>query len=125
MVKVRSLPRPLNLFKNLAVVPKACWIARICEREGIGHVHAHWLSSSATAALVVHLLQPEIPFSLTAHRGDIDLRNMIPTKVARAAFVRCGDSAAAAEVRAWCPSRGVKKSSCATWGPISPPSPLR
>lgn len=49
---------------------KAGVIADHVQREGIGHVHAHFASSAASVALDVHRLTG-VPYSLTAHAKDI------------------------------------------------------
>jgi colanic acid/amylovoran biosynthesis glycosyltransferase len=49
---------------------KAGMIADHVQREGIGHVHAHFASSAASVALDVHRLTG-VPYSVTAHAKDI------------------------------------------------------
>jgi colanic acid/amylovoran biosynthesis glycosyltransferase len=49
---------------------KAGVIADHVQREGIGHVHAHFASSAASVALDVHRLTG-VPYSVTAHAKDI------------------------------------------------------
>lgn len=78
---------PRIFFKNLAVFPKGLWLARVSRRRGIEHIHAHWASTSATAAMVASLVSG-IPWSLTAHRWDICEDNLLRLKAESAAFVR-------------------------------------
>jgi glycosyltransferase involved in cell wall biosynthesis len=55
--------------------------------RGITHVHAHFATHPAVAALIVHRLTG-IPFSFTAHGHDLHVdRRMLDTKVQAAAFV--------------------------------------
>jgi glycosyltransferase involved in cell wall biosynthesis len=61
---------PRVSFKSLALFPKSVYCARIAEREGIRHIHAHFVNYPATAAYIVHRLTG-IPFSATAHAHDI------------------------------------------------------
>ena len=79
-------PRRVRL-KNVAVFPKALALAQRARAEGIEHIHAYWLSTPATVALVVSRLTG-IPWSATAHRWDIYEGNMIPAKLSAARFVR-------------------------------------
>jgi glycosyltransferase involved in cell wall biosynthesis len=86
------------LLKNLAVVPKAFWLARLARREGAEHVHAHWAGTSATLAMLAARLAG-IPWSLTAHRWDIAERNLLRQKSRDACFVRAISEHGAAELR--------------------------
>jgi colanic acid/amylovoran biosynthesis glycosyltransferase len=72
---------------NLAVVPKALAVAHEVRRLGIDHVHAAWLTTPATVALIVHRLTG-VPFSLTAHQHDIFSGNLLARKIAAARFTR-------------------------------------
>jgi glycosyltransferase involved in cell wall biosynthesis len=78
---------PVNLLKNLAVLPKALWISRLVRKRGCTHIYAHWASTTATMALVAHRFSG-VPWSFTAHRGDITLNNLLQVKIAGASFVR-------------------------------------
>lgn len=44
---------PKILAKNLAVIPKAVFVAKILKRRGVEHIHAHWGSTTATMAWVI------------------------------------------------------------------------
>lgn len=74
-------------IKNLAVFPKALAVARYLRRNGIDHVHAHWLTTPATVAYVASMLT-DIPWSCTAHAHDIFSDNLLEQKVGAARFVR-------------------------------------
>jgi glycosyltransferase involved in cell wall biosynthesis len=87
-----------NTAKNLVSLPKAMWIAHQVRKEGVTHIHAHWLSTSSTAAMVASRLTG-VPYSVTAHRTDIQLRNLIERKAASAVFIRTIDCAGREEVR--------------------------
>ena len=76
------------LAKNLAVVPKAVFIADLFQKAKVQHIHAHWGSTTATMAWVVSELTG-IPWSMTLHRWDIAENNLLRLKIERAAFVRC------------------------------------
>jgi glycosyltransferase involved in cell wall biosynthesis len=73
--------------KNAATVPKALWLARLVASLSPDHVHAHWASTTATAAMIAGRLTG-VPWSMTAHRWDIAEANLLPEKAAAAAFVR-------------------------------------
>ncbi len=70
---------------------EAMVLARHLDRIGAGHIHNHFVSSSATVAMLAARLA-RIPFSYTLH-GPADfidpLRWRIDVKTARAAFVAC------------------------------------
>jgi glycosyltransferase involved in cell wall biosynthesis len=76
----------LYLLKSLWLIPGAAWLGRDLQGRGIGRLHAHWASYSATMALVVHWLF-DIPFSFTAHAYDIYLvPRLLGVKVREAEF---------------------------------------
>lgn len=75
------------ILKNLAVLPKATYIARTFKRLKVDHIHAHWGSTTATMAWIISELT-NIPFSVTLHRWDIAENNMLKTKAERALFFR-------------------------------------
>ncbi|MGD0898080.1 MAG: glycosyltransferase family 4 protein [Thermoguttaceae bacterium] len=75
------------LRKNLAVYPKGLWLGRVARSWRADHIHAHWISTTATMAMVASIVS-RIPWSCTAHRGDIADNNLLPVKASRAAFVR-------------------------------------
>lgn len=77
----------LNSLKNFLVLPKAIWLSRYLTLHSVEHIHAHWLTTSATLALVCSELTG-IPWSCTAHRGDIVANNLLDIKFRSATFVR-------------------------------------
>ncbi len=85
---LRNSRSPLILAKNLVVVPKASFIAMEIRKQGIGHVHAEWGSTTATVAYLVSQMTG-IEWSFTLHRWDIDEDNMLKEKTRTAGFVRC------------------------------------
>jgi colanic acid/amylovoran biosynthesis glycosyltransferase len=74
-------------MKNLAVVPKALWLANVATLWGADHIHCHWSGTTATMALLASRISG-IPWSLTAHRWDIVENNLLSLKVSDASFVR-------------------------------------
>ena len=74
-------------MKNLAVVPKAFWLANVARLWGADHIHCHWSGTTATMALLASRISG-IPWSLTAHRWDIVDNNLLSLKVGAASFVR-------------------------------------
>jgi len=79
--------RPRTVAKNLLVHPKALWLARRLRELRPDHVHAHWISTSATLAMVA-AERTGIAWSLTAHRWDIREDNLLAAKAASATFLR-------------------------------------
>lgn len=78
---------PLMTLKNLAVVPKALWLAALAREWGANHIHSHWAGTTATLAMLASKLSG-IPWSFTAHRWDIVENNLLAGKVDSAAFAR-------------------------------------
>jgi colanic acid/amylovoran biosynthesis glycosyltransferase len=79
--------RPMLLLRTLGFLPKAVAFAREMEKQGVDHIHAHFATHPATAALVAHWLL-DIPFSFTAHAHDLYLdQTMLREKIKEAAFV--------------------------------------
>ena len=74
-------------LKNVVVFPKALALARIVRLLRADHIHAHWASTSSTAAYIASRISG-IPWSMTAHRWDIAENNMLKEKVRAARFVR-------------------------------------
>lgn len=73
-------------FGALGILPKAVRFAYEMERDGVSHVHAHFATHPAVAALVIHRLTG-VPFSFTAHGSDLHVdRRMLERKVAAASF---------------------------------------
>ncbi len=87
---IASLTRGRSLLvglKNLAVVPKALWLARLAQRLDATHIHCQWAASTATMAMIASRLSG-VPWSFTAHRGDIVENNLLAVKASHASFVR-------------------------------------
>ena len=97
--RLRGSRSPRMLLKNLAVVPKALWLARYLRRHEVEHVHAHWAGTTATLALVAGEVAG-VPFSFTAHRWDIAENNLLPAKVRSASFSRAIHAKGAAQLAA-------------------------
>jgi glycosyltransferase involved in cell wall biosynthesis len=87
VARIRASRSAGVLCKNLAVTPKAAWLARTLDRLDVGHVHVHWGGTSSTMAMLA-CEQVGVPWSLTVHRWDIDEDNLLAEKVESAAFVR-------------------------------------
>jgi glycosyltransferase involved in cell wall biosynthesis len=79
--------RSPNFFVGaLGVLPKTLHMAETLQRQGIDHVHAHFATHPALAALVIHRLTG-IPFSFTAHGSDIHIdQTMFDRKLRASAF---------------------------------------
>lgn len=77
----------LSTFKNFLVIPKAIYSANYLKRHPVDHIHAHWLTTPSTLAMLVSHLTG-VPWSATAHRGDIVADNALTAKLKTAKFVR-------------------------------------
>lgn len=76
-----------TFVKNLTVFPKSLWIAKLAKQRGTDHIHAQWALTTATMAMAASEITG-IPWSCTAHRGDIADDNMLAVKTDRATFFR-------------------------------------
>jgi len=75
------------LIRALALLPKAAYAARLMQREGVAHIHAHYATHPAFVAWVIHQLTG-LSYSVTVHAHDIFVRTaMLATKLREAAFV--------------------------------------
>jgi len=75
------------LLGGLAIFPKAAYIARKMQEEGIDHVHAHFVNHPTTAAYIIHALTG-IPYTFTAHGADLHVdQHMLCEKVGAAQHV--------------------------------------
>lgn len=84
VLKSRNL---MIALKNLAVLPKAVYLAAQLPKDSVSHIHAHWASTTATMAYVMSGIM-NIPWSFTAHRWDIAENNLLREKCRSASFVR-------------------------------------
>jgi glycosyltransferase involved in cell wall biosynthesis len=74
--------------RNAVVLPKAMWLARLVRRTEVTHIHAYWASMPASLAMAA-AAAAQIPWSLTAHRGDVAVDNLLERKLASVEFTRC------------------------------------
>jgi colanic acid/amylovoran biosynthesis glycosyltransferase len=83
-----SAGRPMGgILKGFVVFWKSVRLARLVQRFGIGHVHAHFINHPATAAWIVGKLTGA-SFSVTAHANDLFVGPaLLEEKVRDAAFV--------------------------------------
>jgi len=79
-----------NLVNNLLSFPKALWLADFVLTYKVEHIHAYWLSHTATIAMVAADLSG-VPWSGTGYRWDIESSNHMRAKFASATFLRCAD----------------------------------
>jgi colanic acid/amylovoran biosynthesis glycosyltransferase len=74
-------------LKNLAVIPKALWLADVAMRWDADHIHSHWAGTTATMAWLASEVSG-VPWSFTAHRWDIVENNLLSDKARCASFAR-------------------------------------
>lgn len=76
-----------NLFIGaIGIFPKSVYFARLVERQEIRHVHAHFATHPALAALIISELTG-VGFSFTAHGHDVFIHNtMLDVKIKKARF---------------------------------------
>ncbi|MEZ5552340.1 MAG: glycosyltransferase family 4 protein [Pseudomonadales bacterium] len=75
------------LAGSLVIFPKACTMAKRMEIAGVSHIHAHFASHPAAAALVIGRLTG-LTWSFTAHGSDLHREQaMLGQKVREASFV--------------------------------------
>jgi colanic acid/amylovoran biosynthesis glycosyltransferase len=73
--------------KNLLVTAKALALGDWAMENGIDHIHAYWVSTPATVAMIAARVSG-IAWSCTAHRWDIYERNAFDAKEKSVSFVR-------------------------------------
>ena len=83
-----SFRRPNGgVIKGAVAFWKGVRFAEIVEERGISHVHAHFISHSATTAWVISELTG-VPFSITAHANDLYVRPaLLDEKLRTAEFI--------------------------------------
>jgi colanic acid/amylovoran biosynthesis glycosyltransferase len=78
---------PKRALKALAAFPLMVWMAYDMKAQGVTHVHAHFASYPALAALIINRLTG-ISYSFTAHAYDLYVRpSRLPEKVGASSFV--------------------------------------
>jgi glycosyltransferase involved in cell wall biosynthesis len=80
-----------GLVRHVAYLAEAALLRRLCARDGITHVHAHFATNAAAVAMLCEALGGP-PYSVTVH-GPSDFfspfTESLALKVERAAFVAC------------------------------------
>ncbi|WP_188149401.1 glycosyltransferase [Teredinibacter waterburyi] len=83
---------------------EACLLQRICKKENIQHIHAHFATNSATVAMLVKLLGGP-SYSFTVHgpeEFDKPLQISLSEKISSAAFVVAITSYCTSQLYRWC-----------------------
>jgi colanic acid/amylovoran biosynthesis glycosyltransferase len=78
---------PRVAIRNLAILPKALWLAQVASEWNTDHMHCHWAGTTATMTLIASRISG-IPWSLTAHRFDIVANNLLSEKAKSASILR-------------------------------------
>lgn len=79
-----------HTIRNLVLFPKALATSFYLRDKSVDHIHAHWLATTSTVAMVVAELL-SIPWSCTGHRFDVYTKNMFREKVKSSRFIRLID----------------------------------
>lgn len=74
-------------LKNAAVLHQGLALADLVRRRRIDHIHAHWLTTASTVAMIAAEVA-RVPWSCTGHRFDIFEGNALERKARTAAFIR-------------------------------------
>jgi glycosyltransferase involved in cell wall biosynthesis/aminoglycoside phosphotransferase (APT) family kinase protein len=99
------------LIRTLALFPKSVWLADRLTQLGVLHVHAHFATYPAAAALTISRLSGST-YSVTAHAHDIFVpwrRASLPAKVQNARFVRVIAEKGRQELLACCGSDAASR----------------
>jgi len=77
--------------------PKALWLAEFVRSSKARHIHAYWMSHTATMAMVASEISG-VSWSATGYRWDLDSANHMRAKFSTAAFLRCADELGLADM---------------------------
>lgn len=92
-----------GLLRHYAYVLEAIVLARWCRKDGIGHLHAHFGTNSASIAMFTSELTG-LPYSFTAH-GSEEFEKApllsLNKKLAKAAFAVCVSSFGRSQLMRW------------------------
>lgn len=94
-------------LKNLAVYPKALWLAHLAREWNADHVHAHWAGTTASMALFAGEVSG-IPWSVTAHRYDIPEKSLLNVKAEKCCFFRAEDKQGERELLDYVHTKGFR-----------------
>lgn len=93
-------------LRHMIYLAEAAWVARRCRAEGVGHIHAHFGTNSATVALLAATLGG-IGHSFTAHgpeEFDRPETLSLGTKIAAADFAVAVSAFGGSQLRRWVPA---------------------
>lgn len=102
-VRALASSRDPGRWKNGAVLIKGLALGHWATEAGIDHIHAYWMSTPSTVAMIAGLASG-VPWSATAHRWDIYERNAFDVKERSIGFVRAISERGARALRARMPS---------------------
>jgi colanic acid/amylovoran biosynthesis glycosyltransferase len=100
-----------GLLRHLAYLWEAAVLLRICEREGIRHVHAHFGTNSAAVARLMRALDGPT-YSVTVHgpnEFDAPIGFSLREKIADAAFIVAITDFCSAQLKRWSHPRDWSK----------------
>ena len=82
-----SQSRPGARLRNALVLHQGLALADLVRRKRIDHIHAHWLTTASTIAMIAGE-STGTPWSCTGHRFDIFAGNALHSKARSARFMR-------------------------------------
>ena len=100
-----------GLLRHIIYFAEACTIARLLERSGVEHLHAHFGTNPGMVALLAHTLDGP-PYSITIHGpGEFDSPELLHLreKVARSAFIATISDFAKSQTYRWSHPEDWKK----------------
>ncbi len=95
--------RDPGFAKNATVLVKALALAHWAREHRFDHIHAYWMSTPSTVAMVAALASDAL-WSATAHRWDIYERNAFDVKQRTVSFVRAISDRGERDLRARMPA---------------------
>jgi glycosyltransferase involved in cell wall biosynthesis len=80
-------PDVMTIFKNIIALLKANHYLLFYNRKQLKFVYSFMINAPASFGYFISVIS-EVPFGVSAHRGDIEVKNMLKAKTKHACFVR-------------------------------------
>lgn len=86
-VIVNSIKQPIELAKNIVIFPKCVHFAYIAQKYNVRHIHATFVSHTATCAMIMSELS-QIKYSVATHEYDIIYEKaLLVQRLSNASFI--------------------------------------